>query len=262
MNRQMMRLIASPSSSTMGLATLILFMPVPPDRSFEGGPDHRGEACPEASGAEGASAQVAVQLSGSEPLGFAGNDRLRLAADRFEDILHPFDNGNQRQRAPIGKTVVDGVMDHLDQRIPVAVEIDQDQWFVVQPNLPPGENLESFIKRAHPAGQNREGVGQLEHPLLANMHAVDDMQLAGAAMTDLTHIEVMRDDSDHASAFGQHGIGHNTHQPDPTAAIDQGYASLGQDRAELTSRLLVPGIEADRRTAINAKSRQVRQSHL
>ena len=63
------------------------------------------------------------------------------------------------------------------------------------------------------------------------MHALDDDQLAGAAVAHFDLVEVAWNDADHFAAAGEHRIGQRPHQPDPRPAVDQADFPLGHSAA-------------------------------
>ena len=78
----------------------------------------------------------------------------------------------------------------LEQRRPIAGDVDDHDRLVVQAELLPGDDLERLVERAEAARQHREGIGHLEHAALALVHAVDDDELAEPGMADLAVVEM------------------------------------------------------------------------
>ncbi len=99
--------------------------------------------------------------------------------------------------------------------------VDQDDRLVVHAELAPGDDLERLVQRAHAAGQNDEGLGQVEHHALAGVHAVDDLEFREAAVAELGLLQVFRDDADDLATRRQRGFRDRTHEADAAAAIDQ-----------------------------------------
>ena len=118
---------------------------------------------------------------------------------------------------------------------------DQDR-LVVQAKLPPGDDLDRLVERAETAGQRNEGIGGLEHALLAGVHGSGDDKFGDARMRNLPPRQEFRDDADHLAAGGQGGIGHDAHQPDASAAIDQPDAGFRQSLPERLRSRSVCGI--------------------
>src|SRR5215470_12441436 len=159
MKRQMMRVISSPSSSTTGLATLILGM------KLLGRWRGAGGAAGVRRGPNIASTPRRASGGGPQGLDQGGGVRHRrqwLAADAVEHLV---DLGDHGEKPPAGggrEALLDDVVDQLEQRLPEAVDVDQDDRLVVQPQLPPGQHLEGLVERAEAAGEDREGVGAIE----------------------------------------------------------------------------------------------------
>jgi hypothetical protein len=60
------------------------------------------------------------------------------------------------------------------------------------------------------------------------------------------------DDAGDNAAAGERGIGEETHQPDPAAAIDEPDPRRGETGAELACRLPVLAIDCPRRSTVHA----------
>ena len=84
----------------------------------------------------------------------------------------------------------------------------------MQTNLFPGDDLEGLVERAKTARQHTEGIGDLEHPPLAVVHAAGNDLLSQAAMTMLGAHEEIRDHADHLAPLCQHRIGDHAHEAD------------------------------------------------
>ena len=97
----------------------------------------------------------------------------------------------------------DGRVDQGPQRRPVALDIEDDDRGIVQPDLLPGHDLERLVEGPEAARQHDEGVRHREHPPLAIMHAVGDDPIGELTMTDLVANQEVRDDADHLAAGGQ-----------------------------------------------------------
>ena len=98
----------------------------------------------------------------------------------------------------------------------------------MQAKLAPCDDLDRLVERAETARQRDEGIGGLEHALLAAVHGVGDDEFGDARVRDLAPGEEFRDDAGHRAAGGQGGVGHDAHQADASAAVDQSDAGFGQ----------------------------------
>ena len=121
----------------------------------------------------------------------------------------------------------------LEQWRPVAGGVEQDDRLGDQPELVPGEHLGELVDRAEPAGQDDEPVGQLVEPRLALVHRRGHLDAGEPGVGHLGADQLLGDHSDHLPAGSQRGVGHQAHQADPTSAVDQPDATVGQGRAEL-----------------------------
>ena len=144
------------------------------------------------------------------------------------------------------------MLQHVQHGLPVSAGIDDDDRFVVQAKLLPGDDLERLVQGAEPAGQDDEGVRAVEHHALAGVHAVDDMQLGQAGMLDLKLLDVVGNDADHLAAGGQGRVGGDAHQADPAAAIHQLESAFANFTTDSPSRVLMALVDAVGGTAINA----------
>src|SRR5229473_709241 len=224
MNCQMIRVISSPSSSTTGLATLIFFM------------------------ARNSSKTVAVEMVRG-----GSGERLHKHVDGLDHL-------EQRARSARGETLLYDMIDERLELLPIAGNVDDDDRLVMQQELLPGDDFKRFLDRADPAGEDGEGVGPLEHELLALMHAADDDQLVDAVVADFTVIEMRGNDAGDPATGLQYGVGEPPHETDPAAAIDELDARAGEPRPELDSRLAIDRIDPVGCAAIDAKPLHYRHS--
>src|SRR5262249_50886162 len=120
MKRQMMRVISSPSSSTTGLATLILGM------KLLGRWRGTGWAAGVWRGRTIDAARRGASGGGPHGLdqgGGARHRRQRLAADAVEHLVDVGDHGEQPPAGGGREALLDDVVDQLEQRLPVAVDV-------------------------------------------------------------------------------------------------------------------------------------------
>jgi hypothetical protein len=64
------------------------------------------------------------------------------------------------------------------ERVPEPLDVGEQNRLLVATKLRPGHLLDHLFKRADAAGQGDEGVGLVEHALLALMHVAGDDHLA------------------------------------------------------------------------------------
>ena len=136
---------------------------------------------------------------------------------------------------------LDHAVELSDQRLPEAVDVEQDLRFGVQPQLRPGGRLRQLLERAEPAGQSDEAVRQLVHALLALVHGLHLMQLGQGRVPDLTVKDPDRDDAHHPAARLQGGIRQYAHEADTATAVDDRHVPSGHQLTEMAGRLEIAG---------------------
>ena len=161
--------------------------------------------------------------------------------------------GHVVEMGGFGKAAAHHALEQSRQGLPVAALVDDDDRLAVEAEGPPGQDLEEFLQGAEAARQNREGVGPLEHLQLALVHGLDDDGFGERRMARLALQQEVRDDADDSATRIEGGIGHQAHQPDTAAAIDQRYALAGQQAAEADRRFAGGGIGAETGTAEDAE---------
>src|ERR1700733_1294074 len=97
--------------------------------------------------------------------------------------------------------VLNGTIGHRQQRIVIAVHIEQSASFPLQAELRPGEHLAKLLPGSEAAWKCDKAVGQVSHQGLSLMHGGDDAQLGEPLMADLFVNQGLWNDSDHSSAM-------------------------------------------------------------
>jgi hypothetical protein len=72
------------------------------------------------------------------------------------------------------------VIEEGEQFVVEAIDVQQEDRFLVEFEGVPRENFEEFFKRAKASGESDEGVCALSHEGLARVHGVGDVQLSYA----------------------------------------------------------------------------------
>ena len=158
------------------------------------------------------------------------------------------------------KFSVPHVIEQGDERIPVAIDIAQDDRLVVPVELRPGGDLDQFFERADAARQGHESVGALEHRHLALMHVGRDDQFVDVRQHPLARHQEFRDDAGHMPAGRQGRARHFAHQSQAAAAIDETDPFFGERLAEFAGGFDIGRIAArvpnrnKRRDCISASS--------
>ena len=127
----------------------------------------------------------------------------------------------------------------VSEWLPESSDIDDHDRFVVKPQLPPRDHLESFIKGAQTTGQYGDSVGKTKHHFLTDVHIVDDVQFRDALVANFGLVEMTRNDANDLAATCHDGIGEKTHQTNPAAAEHQSHALLRHNGTEFDSSILV-----------------------
>ena len=249
----MIRVISSPSSSTMGLATLILLILRFPLDWFScaaprcacvcgfgrrSGPYHRGSSVQ-------AARVVAVEgLVGrsADPIGEAfRRDPYRGAcwtAARPRGPGKRRRSFRRRSRAEAlsgrGEAVPDRVVEQGPQRGPIAVDIGDHDGPVVQSELLPGHDLEGLVEG--PQAARQETRSHRPTPTCATLRSCmfSTMICSVRFLWPRSTSEQMPGDDPHDLAAGRHhGFRDDAHQTDVAAAVNQAYAAGGNLAPEL-----------------------------
>ena len=93
-----------------------------------------------------------------------------------------------------------GVIEECQERVKVVVDVEDADWFMVETESAPGEDLEEFLESSDPAREGEEGLGEFGHECFALVHAVDDVKLGEAVVSDFPFGEFLRDDTHHAAS--------------------------------------------------------------
>src|SRR6266571_4248634 len=93
-----------------------------------------------------------------------------------------------------------GMIEHRQQMIVVAVDIENATRLAVQAELRPGQRLAELLEGTEAAGHSDEAIGQIRHHLLALMHGVDYMQMGELMIRELLAPQRMRYHTNHFAA--------------------------------------------------------------
>ena len=150
------------------------------------------------------------------------------------------------------ETLGHAVVEHLDQRIEVARDVEHAARPRVDPELGPGDDFEQFLEGAEPARERHECIGELGHQRLALVHRVHDAKRRQPFVRDLALDQGLRNHPDHHSFLREGGVGQAAHQADVGSPVDETDATFGQAAAELTRRRQILGPAAGARPAEHA----------
>lgn len=154
------------------------------------------------------------------------------------------------------ESLVVHVVNERDQRVVVALDVEEADGAGVETELGPGEDLEEFVERADAAGERDEAASDVGHHLFALMHGVDDVQGVDAGVPEFAVHELLGDDAGDDPAVGEHGIGDMAHQAGAAAAVDQINTTFGHGAAEGPRGVRVYGTIAVCGSAVHAQRRE------
>ena len=97
---------------------------------------------------------------------------------------------------------LEGVIEHADEAVEVAVDVEQSAGLVVQAELQFGDGFEEFVERSVAAGQRDERVGVFGHQRFALVQGVDEVHMGDRSVRDFTCREGVRDHADHLPTRG------------------------------------------------------------
>lgn len=153
-----------------------------------------------------------------------------------------------RSNEPLG----DGMFDEREQRIEIAVNIQEAAGFPMQAELTPCGYLEEFLPCSETARQRDECIRQARHHGLTFVHGRNDVQLAQAIVGDFLLDEGLRNHPDDASACLERRVGNNAHQPDIGAAVHDADAAHREQLPQLSCGVGIGRSRAGTRTGKDA----------
>ncbi len=146
------------------------------------------------------------------------------------------------------------VGEQSEQRAPESGDVGDQDRLLVAIELRPGHLLDQLLERADASRQRDEGVGALEHRLLALVHVLDHQHLLRVGERMLLAHEKTGDNSGHEAAARQRRPRHASHQALAASAVDEADPLARQNAPERVGRLAEAGIVAGARTAIDANA--------
>lgn len=150
------------------------------------------------------------------------------------------------------------VLNESDQAVEKTTDVEQPDGFIVKCQLLPCERLEELVQCAKTTGQRDETITEIDHHLLALVHAYHNAQFGKATMSKLLFHECSRDDADDLAILRERPVRHGTHEADAAASIDESDATAGQEGSEIMGSGVECRIFSGVGAAIDADSAQVR----
>ncbi len=154
------------------------------------------------------------------------------------------------------KTLFRHLVEKIDQRIPVAPDIQYGEGLVVIAQRVPAPSLEQFVHGANPAWQGDKGIGEIGHLGFAFVHILDDVQLGDTLMRDFQIFQHLGNDAMNPATLGEHGVGDNPHQTKPATAVDEVNPARCHRLAEQYCRFGIGRVLSGIGAAINCQSLQ------
>ena len=131
-------------------------------------------------------------------------------------------------------------LDHLvkqcDQSIVVAVRVEDDDGFGVQPELFVNHALKKLIHRADSSGQCNIRVANALDGLFTLGHVSRNNQFRALFVMPVLFNHELRNDPDKLSVVFHHGIGHFTHETHVAPTEDHRNVVLSKNLAKLSCR--------------------------
>src|SRR5208282_2239207 len=100
------------------------------------------------------------------------------------------------KKTGLNELLGDPVLEECDQRVEVAVHVEDADRLLMNTQRAPAQDLEELLERADPAGKGEEGRRLRRHQRLALVHAGDDMELGESVVRDLLRCEGVGDHAD------------------------------------------------------------------
>lgn len=169
---------------------------------------------------------------------------VSLKAELEEDLFDRTNDEGDVAVVLLEDAVGDAMIEEVEKLVVEAVDIDQHDRLLMDPERLPGKDFEHLFERAVASGKDEEGVGEIAHHRLAGMHGAGDVKLGDAAVGDLKIHEDLGNDSDDATSEGKSGFGDGLHETDIRSAVDDADVALGEFAAELDGCLAIGRVDS------------------
>jgi len=143
------------------------------------------------------------------------------------------------------------MFDQRHQWRPIPGRVQDQDRFVMQAQLPPGQNLEQFIQGSGPAGQHDHRIGVHEHDLFALVHGFGHHVSRQVGLADLPGHQMRRNHAKRVPAGGLCCARNLAHQADIARTIDQPPAFLCNGGADILGGQRIGGHCPRARSAID-----------
>ena len=157
---------------------------------------------------------------------------VKTGSQRRQNFL---DTGNLLEKRGVPRAYESSggcVADKREQRLPIALAVENNHRTIVQLKLFPGQNFKRFIKSPKPTGQHNERLGAVDHHPLALMHRGYDVKFRQRLVRDFHLFYVAGNDTDNFAPGSKGRVRCKPHQTDTAAAIDQPDSAFAEKPAE------------------------------
>lgn len=181
-------------------------------------------------------------------LGLVGVVDGDVVLEHGEQVVGRVGGDDDVARGGGDEAFLDGPVDEGEQRVVVAVDVEEAHRLAVDAKLGPGDDLKELLQGAIPTGERDECVGVSRHLGLPLVHPGHVLELPRRVADELPRQHRLGRDPQHVPAGVVDGAGDETHQTNAAAAVHKVDAALHQlaaelDGGELVGRLL-PGAAA------------------
>lgn len=104
------------------------------------------------------------------------------------------------------------MVEEAQEVIVEAIDVEQEDWLVVEAEGLPSEDFEHLFERSEATRKNEEGLRLFGHEGLASVHGVDDVKLGDAVVGDFEIDEDLWDDTDDVAAGCEGRLGDGLHK--------------------------------------------------
>ena len=123
---------------------------------------------------------------------------------------------------------VDRVAHPLEDRAPIAIDVEQHDGLGDQAQLVPRHRLGKLVDGAETSWQHHEAVGQFREPCFAIVHGRNHLEASEAIVCNFGAHQLLGDHPDHFAIGGECSISDHAHQADVTTAVHQPDPTMGK----------------------------------
>ena len=117
-----------------------------------------------------------------------------------------------------------------------ARQVHDNQWMVYPADPLHGQYLEEFVESPRTAGQDDDGVAQIQHSQLARRQVLCEFKVRQSLVPILHRAEEFRRDAQHLATGRQYSIGQRPHASSGAASIHELQSLLSKQHAQLIRR--------------------------